>query len=70
MDGNDVLATYQVTREAVTRARNGEGPTLIETVTYRVKPHTVADDPSRYRSEADTAGWDAKDPLARLRTHL
>ncbi|WP_051935523.1 pyruvate dehydrogenase (acetyl-transferring) E1 component subunit alpha [Deinococcus sp. YIM 77859] len=70
VDGNDVLATYQVTREAVTRARNGEGPTLIETVTYRVKPHTVADDPSRYRSEADTAGWDAKDPLTRLRTHL
>ncbi len=70
VDGNDALATYHVTREAVERARNGGGPTLIETVTYRVKPHTVADDPSRYRSEADTAGWDAKDPVTRLRTHL
>ncbi len=70
VDGNDVLATYHVTREAVERARNGGGPTLIETVTYRVKPHTVADDPSRYRSEEDNAGWDAKDPVLRLRTHL
>ncbi|GMA14575.1 pyruvate dehydrogenase (acetyl-transferring) E1 component subunit alpha [Deinococcus metallilatus] len=70
VDGNDVLATYHVALEAVNRARNGEGPTLIETVTYRVKPHTVADDPSRYRTDADTAGWDAKDPVQRLRTHL
>nr|WP_249038974.1 pyruvate dehydrogenase (acetyl-transferring) E1 component subunit alpha [Deinococcus radiopugnans] len=70
VDGNDVLATYHVTREAVERARRGEGPTLIETVTYRVKPHTVADDPSRYRTDADNEGWDAKDPVLRLRTHL
>lgn len=70
VDGNDVLATYHVTREAVERARRGEGPTLIETVTYRVKPHTVADDPTRYRSDADNEGWDAKDPVLRLRTHL
>ncbi|MBZ9752934.1 pyruvate dehydrogenase (acetyl-transferring) E1 component subunit alpha [Deinococcus sp. HMF7604] len=70
VDGNDALATYHVTAEAVARARNGEGPTLIETVTYRVKPHTVADDPSRYRTEAELEGWDAKDPVLRLRTHL
>ena len=70
VDGNDALATYHVTREAVERARNGDGPTLIETVTYRVKPHTVADDPSRYRTDADSAGWDAKDPVLRLRAHL
>ncbi|MBZ9713134.1 pyruvate dehydrogenase (acetyl-transferring) E1 component subunit alpha [Deinococcus multiflagellatus] len=70
VDGNDALATYHVTAQAVARARNGEGPTLIETVTYRVKPHTVADDPSRYRSEAELEGWDAKDPVLRLRTHL
>ncbi|PNY81913.1 pyruvate dehydrogenase (acetyl-transferring) E1 component subunit alpha [Deinococcus koreensis] len=70
VDGNDALATYHVTREAVERARSGGGPTLIETVTYRVKPHTVADDPSRYRTDADSAGWDAKDPVLRLRTHL
>ncbi|PTA67826.1 pyruvate dehydrogenase (acetyl-transferring) E1 component subunit alpha [Deinococcus arcticus] len=70
VDGNDALATYHVTAEAVDRARRGEGPTLIETVTYRVKPHTVADDPSRYRTEAELEGWDAKDPVLRLRTHL
>ncbi|EYB67353.1 pyruvate dehydrogenase (lipoamide) [Deinococcus phoenicis] len=70
VDGNDVLATYRVTAEAVQRARDGEGPTLIETVTYRVKPHTVADDPSRYRTAEDTAGWDARDPVLRLRAHL
>ncbi|WP_431308156.1 pyruvate dehydrogenase (acetyl-transferring) E1 component subunit alpha [Deinococcus arenicola] len=70
VDGNDVLATYHVTKEAVERARRGEGPTLIETVTYRIKPHTVADDPSRYRTDADNEGWDAKDPVLRLQTHL
>lgn len=70
VDGNDVLATYHVTKEAVERARRGEGPTLIETVTYRVKPHTVADDPTRYRTDEDTAGWDEKDPVLRLYTHL
>ncbi|WP_414656480.1 pyruvate dehydrogenase (acetyl-transferring) E1 component subunit alpha [Deinococcus sp. VB343] len=70
VDGNDVLATWYVTREAVERARRGEGPTLIETVTYRVKPHTVADDPTRYRTDEDTAGWDDKDPVLRLQHHL
>ncbi|WP_019585328.1 pyruvate dehydrogenase (acetyl-transferring) E1 component subunit alpha [Deinococcus apachensis] len=70
VDGNDVLATYHVTAEAVRRARAGEGPTLIETVTYRIKPHTLADDPSRYRTDADNLGWDAKDPVTRLRAHL
>ncbi|BDP42092.1 pyruvate dehydrogenase (acetyl-transferring) E1 component subunit alpha [Deinococcus aetherius] len=70
VDGNDVLATYVVTRGAVTRARDGGGPTLIETVTYRVKPHTLADDPSRYRTDADNLGWAEKDPILRLRTHL
>ncbi|MFC4639023.1 pyruvate dehydrogenase (acetyl-transferring) E1 component subunit alpha [Deinococcus hohokamensis] len=70
VDGNDVLATWHVTNEAVQRARNGEGPTLIETVTYRIKPHTVADDPSRYRTEEDNAGWAEKDPVERMRRHL
>lgn len=70
VDGNDVLATHHVTRQAVERARRGEGPTLIETVTYRVKPHTTADDPGKYRTDADNAGWDARDPVLRLRTHL
>lgn len=70
VDGNDALATWHVTNEAVERARRGEGPTLIETVTYRVRPHTVADDPSRYRTDADTAGWSERDPVVRLQTHL
>lgn len=70
VDGNDALATYHVTKEAVDRARAGQGPTLIETVTYRIKPHTVADDPSRYRSEEDNAGWAEKDPVERLKVHL
>ena len=70
VDGNDVLATWHVTNEAVQRARQGGGPTLIETVTYRVKPHTVADDPSRYRTEEETAKWTEKDPVVRLQQHL
>ncbi|KQR28132.1 pyruvate dehydrogenase (acetyl-transferring) E1 component subunit alpha [Deinococcus sp. Leaf326] len=70
VDGNDVLATWHVTAQAVERARNGGGPTLIETVTYRVKPHTVADDPSRYRTEEESAPWREKDPVTRLRAHL
>lgn len=70
VDGNDVLATWHVARQAVERARNGEGPTLIETVTYRVKAHTVADDPSRYRTEEESSQWLEKDPVKRLETHL
>jgi pyruvate dehydrogenase E1 component alpha subunit len=48
VDGTDVLAVYEATREAVTRARSGEGPTFIEAVTYRAAPHATADDPSIY----------------------
>ena len=70
VDGNDILAVYAVTKQAVERARDGDGPSLIETVTFRIKPHTVADDPTRYRTDEMTAGWDAKDPVLRLRTYL
>ncbi|WP_135229636.1 pyruvate dehydrogenase (acetyl-transferring) E1 component subunit alpha [Deinococcus fonticola] len=70
VDGNDVLATWHVTDQAVKRARNNEGPTLIETVTYRVKAHTVADDPSRYRTEDEAKKWLEKDPVTRLEQHL
>jgi TPP-dependent pyruvate/acetoin dehydrogenase alpha subunit len=49
VDGNDVLAVYRVCKEAVDRARKGEGPTLIETVTYRMGSHSSSDDASRYR---------------------
>jgi pyruvate dehydrogenase E1 component alpha subunit len=70
VDGNDVLATHAVVRGAVDRARSGGGPTFIEAVTYRMGPHSTSDEPSRYRSDAEVAGWALKDPLDRLRKHL
>jgi pyruvate dehydrogenase E1 component alpha subunit len=70
VDGNDVLAVYAASREAVDRARAGDGPTLIECVTYRLAMHTTADDPSRYRSEEEVKDWERKDPLTRFATYL
>ncbi|MCX4903395.1 thiamine pyrophosphate-dependent dehydrogenase E1 component subunit alpha [Streptomyces sp. NBC_00878] len=70
VDGNDVLACLGATSEALTRARSGGGPTLIEAVTYRINAHTTADDATRYRPSAETEEWTAKDPLERLRLHL
>ena len=70
VDGNDVLAVLAATRIALDRARRGEGPTLIEAVTYRLGPHTTADDPKRYRSDEELADWGARDPLARVLTLL
>ena len=69
-DGNDVLATYAVAKKAVDRARAGEGPSLIEAVTYRMEAHTTADDPTRYRIPEELAGWKARDPIARFETFL
>ncbi|MHA7287460.1 pyruvate dehydrogenase (acetyl-transferring) E1 component subunit alpha [Arthrobacter sp. MDT3-44] len=70
VDGNDVLACLAVTREALARARSGGGPTFIEAVTYRMGPHTTADDPTRYRDPNELEDWVARDPLARLATLL
>ncbi|MFO7245466.1 MAG: pyruvate dehydrogenase (acetyl-transferring) E1 component subunit alpha [Thermaerobacter sp.] len=71
VDGNDVLAVYAVTREAVERARRGEGPTLIEAVTYRYGPHTTADDPTRYRTADEVKEWqERRDPIMRFRRFL
>lgn len=70
VDGNDLVATWHVSREAVERARSGGGPTLIEAMTYRLAPHTTSDDPNRYRDRADAAAWEARDPIRRLRTAL
>jgi pyruvate dehydrogenase E1 component alpha subunit len=70
VDGNDVLAVMAVTRSALDRARSGGGPTFIEAVTYRMGPHTTADDPSRYRDPAELDEWRAKDPVARVEAHL
>ncbi|GAB2689271.1 pyruvate dehydrogenase (acetyl-transferring) E1 component subunit alpha [Thalassiella azotivora] len=70
VDGNDVLAVYAVTKLALDRARNGEGPSLIEAFTYRMGAHTTTDDPTRYRIAAEVEEWKLKDPIARLRVHL
>src|SRR5437762_2016656 len=70
VDGNDVLAVYAAAREAVDRARAGDGPTLIECVTYRLGVHTTADDPTKYRSDDEVKAWEKKDPLTRLAPYL
>ena len=70
VDGNDVIAVRHVVAEAAERARRGEGPTLIEAVTYRMQAHTNADDATRYRKEDEVAYWSQRDPLARLETYL
>jgi pyruvate dehydrogenase E1 component alpha subunit len=70
VDGNDLLAVYVATRDALARAKAGKGPTLIECVTYRMSLHTTADDPSRYRSKAEEEEWQKKDPIPRFRDYL
>lgn len=70
VDGNDVLAVYSATQEAVARARTGGGPTFIECVTYRLTMHTTADDPRRYRSDEEVRDWERKDPLPRFQKYL
>jgi len=70
VDGNDPLAVYVATKEAVERARAGGGPSLIEALTYRWTPHTTADDPKKYRSEEEFKLWNAREPLARFKKYL
>lgn len=71
VDGMDVLAVYAATKDARDRAVNGEGPTLIETLTYRFGPHTMSgDDPTRYRTDELDKEWEKKDPLVRFRKFL
>jgi 2-oxoisovalerate dehydrogenase E1 component alpha subunit len=70
VDGNDVLACHAVTERALQRARDGQGPTLIEAVTYRMGAHTTSDDPTRYRDSSEVDAWRAKDPLDRVRLLL
>jgi pyruvate dehydrogenase E1 component alpha subunit len=70
VDGNDVLAVHQVCREAVERARTGEGPTFVEALTYRREGHSSSDDPTRYREEEEVAAWAARDPIDRMRAYL
>ncbi|MFE2219589.1 pyruvate dehydrogenase (acetyl-transferring) E1 component subunit alpha [Streptomyces canus] len=70
VDGNDAAAVLAVLTAAVEDARRGGGPWLVEAHTYRVGPHTSADDPSRYRTAAEEEHWLARDPLARLEAAL
>jgi len=71
VDGMDVLAVYKAAQDAVLRARAGDGPTLIETVTYRYGPHSLSgDDPTRYRGQEEPGEWERKDPLVRFRKFL
>ncbi len=70
IDGNDILAAYAAGKESLDRARSGGGPTLIECVTYRLTVHTTADDPRRYRSDAEVEQWKKRDPIARFRKYL
>ncbi|MER7764043.1 pyruvate dehydrogenase (acetyl-transferring) E1 component subunit alpha [Streptomyces sp. NPDC097619] len=70
VDGNDVLACLAVTRWALERARNGEGPTLVEAFTYRMGAHTTSDDPTKYRRDEERAAWEDRDPIKRLKAHL
>jgi pyruvate dehydrogenase E1 component alpha subunit len=70
VDGNDVFAVIAVTRRALERGARGEGPTLIEAITYRMGGHSTSDDPNRYRESQALAEWAARDPLERLKRHL
>jgi len=70
VDGNDPLAVYVATKEASDKARKGGGPTLIEAVTYRMSVHTTADDPTKYRSEAEVKEWEKRDPIPRFAAYL
>ncbi|MFI2783868.1 pyruvate dehydrogenase (acetyl-transferring) E1 component subunit alpha [Streptomyces sp. ALB3] len=70
VDGNDAPAMHQVLSEAVTRARRGEGPTLVEAVTYRMDAHTNADDATRYRGDSEVEAWRAHDPIRLLEREL
>jgi pyruvate dehydrogenase E1 component alpha subunit len=70
VDGNDVLAVYQVTKEAAERARTEGMPTLIEALTYRLGPHSTADDAGRYQPKEQVEEWRARDPLERYTRFL
>lgn len=70
IDGNDLFAVYATVKNALDRARKGEGPTLIECVTYRLGAHSTADDWKRYRSDQEVQKWKERDPITRLRRYL
>ena len=70
VDGMDPLAMYAAVSAARKHAIAGNGPVLIEALTYRFGPHTMSDDPTRYRQDEELTEWEAKDPLIRMRNYL
>ncbi|KXC05986.1 thiamine pyrophosphate-dependent enzyme [Microbacterium hominis] len=70
VDGNDVLASYAVSRLALDEARAGDGPRAIEAMTYRMGAHTTSDDPTKYRTSDEEQSWARRDPIARMRAYL
>jgi pyruvate dehydrogenase E1 component subunit alpha len=70
VDGNDVFAVYKATKDALQKAKEGRGPTLIECFTYRIADHTTSDDASRYRPKDELEIWKARDPILRLRLFM
>lgn len=70
VDGNDVIAVLDGVGRAVERARAGDGPALVEALTYRLADHTTVDDASRYRDDAEVSAHWKQEPIARLRTYL
>jgi 2-oxoisovalerate dehydrogenase E1 component alpha subunit len=70
VDGNDLLAVHAATRRARARAAAGEGPTLLECVTYRMEGHSTSDDPRAYRPEGLLEPWKRRDPVQRIRKYL
>ncbi len=70
IDGNDVFAVYKASKEALERARRGEGPTFIECLTYRMSDHTTSDDAGRYRTPEEVKLWAQKDPIERLQRYM
>lgn len=70
VDGNDVLAVFSVTKSALEKATAGDGPTLVEALTYRQGAHSTSDDPRAYRSDDEVVAWKKKDPLVRFKLYL
>lgn len=70
VDGNDIFAVYKVVSDSIERARAGDGPSLIEALTYRLASHSTADDPKKYRTDEELNEWMQRDPIVRFRTFL
>ena len=70
VDGNDIFSVYKATKDAIEKAKAGNGPTLIECFTYRMSDHTTSDDAARYRPKEEIDLWKARDPILRLRLYL